>query len=183
MMQMQRLPIVWTPIDVRNADSEKKIAERLAAVLHSWEDTPYSSTQAVRGVGVYCTAFVCGVLDDLYRVDEPTPLNKIPHDVSMHCGASARAGLRWFMRHYPCADRLWSITSADEENEIIEVQPGDVLITGPVGGGPGHAIMIGPRKNVMWQASGSYVHYTGFGVPVGNMLYAVYRFSDRERWI
>lgn len=181
-LTLSKLPIQWTPLDVRNPDSERRIAERLASVLHSWEDTPYSSSQAERGVGVYCTAFVCGVLDDLFRAEKKTPLNKIPHDVSMHCGASSRAGLRWFLRHYPTADRIYSITTADE-GEIVDVQPGDVLITGPIGGGPGHAIMIGPRKNVMWQASGMAVHYTGFFVPMGYMLYAVYRFSDKERWI
>lgn len=182
MITLNKLPLIWAPLDMRNAASEKRVCERLASVLASWEDTPYSSTQAVRGVGVYCTAFVCGVLDDLYRVERPTPLNTIPHDVSMHCGASSRAGLRWFLRHYPTADRIYSATTA-EDGEQVEVQPGDILITGPVGGGPGHAILIGPRRNVMWQASGAHVHYTGFCVPTGYMLYAVYRFSDKERWI
>lgn len=188
MMSFKLLPLEWTPINLNNKIVESKVADRLADVLHSWEDTPYNSKQHAKGVGTFCTAFVCGVLDELYRKPVATPLADVPHDASMHNPEMARSGLRWFMRHYPTAERFWSVTvDGDEDGGMdghkLPVQPGDVLITGPVGGGPGHAIMIGPRKNVMWQASLSCVHYTGFAIPMGMMLYAVYRFTDREGWV
>ena len=177
------LPLRWEPLHLNNLDTEARVSKRIAEVLGSWEDTPYHHSMARKGKGVYCTAFVSQVLDELFRKTEPTPLNKIPHDVSMHCGHSARKGLKWFLRHFPTADRIWSATCDDDNHCDLGVQPGDILITGPIGGGPGHAIFIGPRKNVMWQASGNYVHYTGLALPVGSILYAVYRFSDKESWL
>jgi hypothetical protein len=176
-----QLPVTWTQLKVKNADSAAKISKRLESVLSSWENTPYNSRHATKGVGVYCTAFVAGVLDELFRRSVPTPLNVIPHDVSLHSGPAARKGLRWFLRHYPTAQRIWSATASD--SPTVDVEPGDILITGPVGGGPGHAMMIGPRKNTVWQAFGQSVHYTGLAVPEGNLLYAVYRFTDKEAWL
>jgi hypothetical protein len=122
------------------------------------------------------------VLDELFRKEKPTPMKNIPHDVSMHNPAMARGGLRWFLRHFPTAQRIWSVTLSDAMDHVL-VQPGDIFICGPIGGGPGHAIMVGPRRNTMWQASGLHVHYTGLHVPRGHMLYAIYRFTNREEWI
>ena len=145
---------------------------RLARILGEWESTPYNTKFADKGEGVYCSAFVCRVLDELYR-REPTELLNIPHDISFHDREGAMSGLKWFMRQFPACEQ---ITNG-------EVEPGDVLITGPVGGGPGHAMIVGPRENTLWQATGtSGVHYTGFALPEIFELHAAFRFKDREVW-
>lgn len=139
----------------------------------AWEGTPYREGQSVRGVGTFCTAFVCAVLDELYQDGRATSLPEIPTDASMHDRSTALAGLRWFLRRYP------------EHAEVTsgKIQPGDVLVTGPSGGGPGHAILVGPRENTLWQCSGGSVHFTGMALPDCYQLHAVYRMKDRIRWL
>ncbi len=98
---------------------------------------------------------------------------EIPHDISFHNRKGAMSGLRWFMRQFP--------TCKQQTNG--EIEPGDVLITGPVGGGPGHAMIVGPWENQIWQATGaSGVHFTGMALPHIFELHAVFRFTDREVW-
>lgn len=62
------------------------------------------------------------------------------------------------------------------------VEPGDVLVTGPRNGGPGHMMIVGPRANTVWQASSDHVHYTGLALPYTSKLFRVYRMCDRELW-
>lgn len=152
----------------------RKIERRLDKILASWEYTPYSSSIIKQGPsgGVYCTAFVARVLDELFGRD-PTPMPDIPHDASMHNPKKARAALRWFFRSYP----------GSFEVKNLEVEPGDVIITGPVNGGPGHALIVGPRPNTMWQADGNRVHYTGMFLPEPYELHEVRRFYQREEWV
>ena len=147
------------------------IERRLARILGEWERTPYDIKFAEKGVGVYCTAFIARVLDELYGQD-PTPLLKIPDDIAFHSTEGAFSGLKWFMRQYPTCERI--------TDGVVE--PGNVIIVGPVGGGPGHAMMVGPRENALWQASGSGVHYTGFALPDTYQFFAAYKFTDCERW-
>ena len=171
----------WHPIRLnahrtRNGVSEdiaraSKIERRLARILGDWEDTPYRAGIVQQGVGVYCTAFVARVLDELYG-RPPTPMPKIPHDVGDHNKKRALAALRWFTRQFPTSF------------EILdgEVEPGDILMVGPNTGGPGHAMIVGPRENTVWQASGRCVHYTGLYLPEGFKLFQARRFEDREVW-
>ena len=152
---------------------EGDLLRRMEHILADWEDTPYRDGQSVKGMGTYCTAFLCAVLDELYRRPVPTPLPEIPTDAAMHDRATAIEGLRWFLRHYPNHEKV----------ECMIVQPGDVLVTGPRGGGPGHGILVGPRENTLWQCSGGSVHFTGMSLPDPYELYAVYRFTDRISWL
>lgn len=173
------MPLSWHPMrlglglsndHVRSSAIEKRIGK----VLESWEGTPYSLKMSRRGEGTYCSAFVCHVLDELY-FRTPTELPKIPDDISFHDWAGAVAGLKWFLRQFPSAERI--------EGQG-EVEPGDVIITGPVDGGPGHAIIVGSRRNTMWQASGVCgVHYTGLSLPDQAQMHAVFRFRDRGLWL
>lgn len=151
----------------------RRIERRLALVLTKWEHTPYSSSIIKQGPqgGIFCTAFVARVLDELFQ-REPTPMPDIPHDASMHNPRRARAALRWFFRRYP----------GSVEVPTLEVEPGDVVITGPRGGGPGHALIVGPRENTLWQADGDRVHYTGMFLPEPYELHQVRRFTQREEW-
>ena len=150
----------------------RKIERRLERILGEWSGTPYHTSFVQKQHGVYCTAFVCRVLDDLYRRPK-TELISIPDDISFHNREGAIAGLQWFMRQFPACEKITN----------NQVEPGDVLITGPEGGGPGHAIIIGPRRNTMWQASGTAgVHFTGLALPNIYKFYGAYRFTDRDTW-
>ncbi len=151
---------------------EANIMRRLARILEEWCDTPYVMGEAKPRVGVYCTAFVTAVLDELYRRPQ-APLPSIPHDAGMHDKETAMAGMRWFLGHWANHAKVtdgW-------------VQPGDLVVTGPRDGGPGHAILVGPRENTLWQCSGrSGVHFTGMSIPDNYTLHAVYRMTDRLSW-
>ncbi len=43
------------------------IERRMMRILSEWERTPYNTAHADKGIGVYCSAFVCRVLDEWYR--------------------------------------------------------------------------------------------------------------------
>lgn len=161
----------------------RKFERRLEAILTGWEHTPYSPSIIKQGPdgGVFCTAFVARVLDELFRQD-PMPLPDIPHDTAMHNAAKARAALRWFLRNYPGSIPIKS-RETEEGLEVWDVQPGDIVISGPIGGGPGHAMIVGPRQNIMWQADGQRVHYTGLYLPEPYELHDVRRFYQREEWV
>lgn len=153
--------------------SEAAVLRRMSRELDRWEGTPYRDGENKPKVGTYCTAFVCSVLDALYR-REGAKMPEIPSDASMHCRATALGGLRWFLERYPNHQRI----------EGREVQPGDILVTAPVGGGPGHAILVGPRENTIWQCSGKTgVHFTGMALPASYVLHSVWRLTDRMAWI
>lgn len=172
------LPVKWQALNLCPSNgfaSDRyraiEIERRMMRILGEWEGTPYNTKFAEKQSGVHCTAFVCRVLDELYQLPE-TKLPNIPVDIGFHNRAGAVAGLRWFMRKYPACYKLTGTI----------VQPGDIIITGPVGGGPGHALIVGPKENTMWQASGPGVHYTGLALPGIYELHAIYRFKDREKW-
>ena len=150
----------------------RAVERRIHSVIASWEDTPYAIGQAVKGVGVFCTAFVSRVLDELYR-QEPVDLPNLPQDVSFHNRDGAVRGMRWFLERYP--------------NDPVEdgvVEPGDVLVTGPDGGGPGHAMIVGARENTIWQSSGRVgVHFTGMSLATDYVLHRIFRPRDRHTWV
>jgi hypothetical protein len=148
-----------------------EIERRLMRILGEWEGTPYNTMFAEKRVGVHCSSFVCRVLDELYK-RPPTDLPAIPRDIGFHNRAGAIAGLRWFMRQYPTCQQL-------TDNYV---EPGDILIVGPKGGGPGHAMIVGPRENTIWQASEGGVHYTGMALPEIYEFHAAFRFRDRKDW-
>ena len=62
-----------------------------------------------------------------------------------------------------------------------EVQPGDILVVGQRG--PGHAMIVGPRRNTIWHASATHVHYTGWELPAHCKHFATYRLKGRDNFI
>jgi hypothetical protein len=65
------------------------------------------------------------------------------------------------------------------------IEPGDVIVTGPSNGGPGHVMLGGPERNTLWHCNeGIGVRMTGIGFVDGaQRIFGVYRFTDREKWI
>lgn len=147
---------------------DAKAMARLGQVLESWEGTPYMSGQRCRGVGVDCVRFVVAVLDEL--TGRHTDIRTIPPDTCLHAPAKAREA----------AERLSLAFEADRVTDALEA--GDVIVTGPVGGGPGHVMIVGHRKSEVWHASYPMVHKVGLrGVYLcGHQVFDVFRLRDRK---
>lgn len=146
--------------------------EQLGRVLAAWEGTPYMAGQQQpgrQGGGVDCVRFVCGVLDAL--TGRRTPIKTIPPDTCFHDPAKAlRASL--------------AIRALYQPNDLVTdgwLEPGDVVVTGPLRGGPGHAMIVGHERNVVWHSAAHGVHRTGLaGVFVmGHRVFQVYRLRER----
>lgn len=158
---MNLVDLQWRPMD------DKRAQAALGAVLKSWESTPYMPGQDVKGVGVDCIRFVVKVMDELNGTT--TEVRTLPGDVCVHAPGIAQAGL----------DRLvgqFGLLPAGPQ-----IEPGDLLVTGPEGGGPGHVKIVGDRKNVLWHTSAHGVCQVGIGMTgmLGGVLFAVYRMPLR----
>ena len=172
--------VVYSPMGLRWREpcfqGSVNAMRRLRAVLASWDDTPYQHNQQIKGVGVNCSRFLAGVLDEMYRRPTKTVLPDFPADGAMHDRAGAFRALRFFLDHYP-----------NHPDEVVDgwCEPGDVIVVGPVNGGPGHAMIVGVDPNTVWHSPGpeESVCFTGFSLPEKyQRLFAVYRMSDRENW-
>ncbi len=132
--------------------------------LLSWKDTPYVPGQCMMKRGVDCVHFIAAVFDvmtnKLYQVA------LLPQDASFHNKALAEASMRKFFRMYP----------SHAVNSSV-VQPGDVIICGPVGknGGPGHGMIVG--RDSLWHVDGTCVCKAGLAV----MQQGAYAFRQTRR--
>ena len=160
---------LWTPL------GDSQIQENISRTLRAWERTPYESGQRFRGRGADCIGSVFGVVDDLdgrQRAEFPG----MPRDTSMHDRASAIATVRELVKRYsPCK----KVVARDG---YYYVQPGDIVVTGTAGGGPGHVEIVG-MKNELWHSlPDSGFHQGGFGFLQDQTLFAIYRIQDKDRW-
>ncbi len=157
------------------APSEANAIEaRMEKILAGWEGTTYMSGQQLKGEKADCIGFVFGVVDELYGRPSPTR-DVLPPDTSMHSREKAIGTMRTLRRLYapntPVADG--------------SLEPGDIIVTGHVQGGPGHVMIVGPRRNTLWHCNeGIGARQTGIGFISGHqIIYGVYRFDDREKWL
>ena len=184
MLHTKTLNVPWRPmfsiIGPRDQDPERvafreKLQGRLQEELTKWIGTPYmlSSQEPGPQGGARCTSFVCGVLDGLRGTH--TELEVLPADISAHDAEGARAAMRRLIRMY-----------APARNVLRDgwLEPGDILVTGPAGGGPGHGMIVGPEPNTLWQCIDPLgVEKTGWGLLADLMvLHGVYRLSNRSTW-
>lgn len=169
----------WTPF----SESGWTALERTAAMttfeyfLRHWEGTPYESGQRMAGLGADCIGSVFGVVDDLDGLDRGEAPG-MPRDTAMHNRNQAVGAMREIVRRYAPNMKLKMVDG------IYQVQPGDIIVTGVVGGGPGHVSIVGPRKNTIWEA----VPSTGFAMQGWSFfeeqdIWAVYRLNNRREWL
>lgn len=163
----------WTWKDLPHPAAKAALERALAR----WDGTPYRVGQqapAVDGVGggVDCVRFVCAVLDEL--LGRRTPITTLPQDAALHARESAIAAMHQIRKLY----------LPNEPVEDGTVEPGDLLITAPPGGGPGHALIAGPRRWELWHATGLCVHRTGLGGlrSAGWDLRYVFRPGTKAEW-
>lgn len=164
------LPVRWREVQTpRRVELYKRISE----VLDSWIGTPYAAGQMAKGHAIDCVRFVAAVLDELnYRKQQKLDYLRLPSDIGMHNKREAIRGLKMFRRAY-------------EPNEMVRdfsLEPGDVLMTGPLNGGPTHAEFVGTRRNTFYHATIDGVTVTGLLKPIGTQ-FSILRPMNKEEWI
>lgn len=142
---------------------------RLERILAGWRGTRYLAGSGARGTGADCVGFVAGVLDEMFGTT--TPRSHLPADLSLHSRVGAIAAMRairrTFRAHYAVKDGV--------------LEPGDVVVTGPVDGGPGHAMIVGCRRAQVWHCTpGGGVCRTGYSITGLHKVFRVYRMEDRR---
>jgi cell wall-associated NlpC family hydrolase len=147
----------------------KHAEQALVEVLSSWKGTPYRANHQKAGIGVDCVRFVCGVYDRLYGVT--TPIENLPQDIAFHNPEGARAGMRSIVRAYGA-----HVIDRDD----FSLSPGDAVIVGPNGGGPGH-VMVAGAWPTLWHAMPGGVCSTGFGFE-GLTFSGIVRAPNKETW-
>lgn len=168
--------LTWNPIGQYGGNGEGA-ALALDAALHAWEGTKYESGQRFIQRGCDCIGGVFGVVDMIDgrpRAQFPG----MPADAAMHNRAGAIAAVRELVSRYnPCHK-----VEADAGG-IFQVEPGDIVVTGSPGGGPGHVEIVGAHKNELWHAQPSPgFHQGGWSFLDQQVLFAIYRIEDKWRW-
>lgn len=151
MQSMKKLNIEPLKVD-GFSDAENRASEDyIESLLKEWENTPYMSGKCVKKRGVDCVHFISAIYDALLGVEHV--YEPLPQDMSFHDKEKAEAGLRRMFRFYPCSG---------VEGDTI--QPGDIVICGPIGkqGGPGHGMIAG--KNSLWHVDSIGVCRSGLCV-------------------
>lgn len=144
----------FVPIPLRWEAGDEPTRGRLRAILEPWLGTPYVAGQRLRGVAADCVGFVCAVMDEMLgRAD--TPRERLPRDAALNHPARARAFMRTMLERYAPVEEV-----APGEAAL----PGDILVTGVLGGGPGHVIIVGPDPCTTWQAGGREVVRGGWNL-------------------
>lgn len=158
---------------------EPAVADRLREVILPWRGTRYAKGQSCRGVATNCVGFLCRVLEEL----QGEPAREIPvvaDDAAFHDRKTATAAMRKIIAAYGPVAR--SFRPHREGAGTIVVTPGDVLITGPANGGPGHAAIVGWERNTIWQASsGGGVHMAALTIPRHRLFRVLW--PDKMEWV
>lgn len=168
------MPIVYRALPHRWASSEIGYEGRLEEILQSWHGTPWRDGMQTKGAGVDCIRFVFAVLAEL-EGREPDEIPKFSHQISFHQPEWAFRKVIEMRRAYPEFQRV---------RRYDEIEPADVLVTKSAGGGPGHMLIAGGRRNTLWQAGTHGVRQGGLALVEGcQQLCYHYRSKRRERWL
>lgn len=147
---------------------------RLESVCQSWEGTPYLEGQCLKGKAADCIHFFSGTMDELYGSSRTQELRRLRGDVSLHNKEAVVRAMRAILKVFP------------ERVEVLDntLEPGDVVVTGPANGGPGHVMLAGGRRGILWHCTRQTgVQQTGYGILTLEKLFAVYRATDKELWL
>ena len=175
MIRYYQIPLQWQDISIENKKKRERIRYRLMMCFFVWENTPYMAGNQQLSSGVDCVRWISAVLDEMYQ-RWPTNIKTLPSDASFHNRLGAIKAMHQIRKLYPNCITI--------RNGIIE--PGDLIVIGPPGGGPGHALLVGTEPNTLWHCTpNSGVTRTGWSLIVGQQqIYRVYRAKDRDKlWI
>ena len=144
-------PLQLRPLPFRWSAGDEATRSRIRNVLEPWKGTPYVAGQRLKGVGTDCVGFACSVMDELLSRSE-TPRERLPRDSALNDPRKAREFMRLMLERY----------SPMEEIADGVALPGDILVTGGLGGGPGHVIVVGHDQMTTWQAGSRAVIRSGW---------------------
>jgi hypothetical protein len=156
---------------------DPKVAVALGGEIHNWLETPYESGQSFPKRGADCTGSIFGIVDALDGRARMQPAG-FPHDGSLHDRAGAIRTVREIVRRYsPC------VKLEPDADGYYQVEPGDIVVTGMPGGGPGHVEMVGPNPNELYHSMPTPgFHQGGWSFLDVQVLYAIYRIEDKHLW-
>ena len=172
MVRYYTIPRQWAPLSIRNEQRKAEIERELEDLFYKWEGTPYMSGNQCIKLGVDCVRFVTAFLDSLHKIK--TSITTLPSDASFH---NKRAAMKTMLT----IKKLYAPCKTLPEDSAIE--PGDVIIIGPPGGGPAHAMIAGTEPNTIWHCTTDIgVVKTGWALAAGQQqIYRVYRIRNRAK--
>lgn len=176
---MEEIKFTW-----KNSHSSLSAEESLLfnskfqSLLDDWEGTPFMLGQRVKGVAVDCVNFVAAVLDEI--TGQKTSIASLPTDSCFHDPKRTYSAFRSFLCKYLHTE----VTPFDG---VYHLEPGDIIVCGPKDGGPGHGMVVGVEKNVLYHCDHLSVTRTGcsFGEKK-NSVYCfkkVYRLSGKKAFL
>ena len=164
MHSMKKLKIEPLKISGLSDSRCRRIETFIEEELFCWKGTPYVPGQCMRDRGVDCVHFVVAIYDAITNTFYQVTL--LPQDAAFHNRETTEISMRKLLKMYPSNPVKGSV-----------VQPGDVVICGPIGknGGPGHGMIVG--KDSLWHVDGKCVCKAGLAV----MQQGAYAFRQIRR--
>lgn len=172
MIRYYQIARPWQPLSIIDQTVVTIINLKLYTLFERWQGTPYMAGNQCKQRGVDCIRWVTAILDKMYSIP-PTNITTLPSDASFHNKRGAMKAMVQIKRLYPHCKVL--------RHEPME--PGDLVIVGPPGGGPGHAMLVGTQKNTLWHCTPqSGVCKTGWSLAVGHQhIFRIYRAKNRVK--
>jgi len=99
-----------------------------------------------------------------------------PQDASMHDARGSFRAMKKIAEGFTPYERV-------ESSGVIE--PGDIIVVGPHGGGPGHGMIVGGRENTIWHSTGIGVQFAGISYLwlTDQRIFRVYRYLRKDLWL
>lgn len=168
-MKWKALDLAWREA----TDLDEAQLRKLSQVIRSWEGTKYMPGVCGKQQGVDCARWGCSVLAEMEGIE--MPISKIPQDAAFHDPETSTRAVRAMVQAFWPVERI--------EDQIIE--PGYILIEGPIHGGECHMMLVGTNRSELWHSNkGSGVTKTGMVIPAEHEIKHVYKISKRnERWL
>ena len=160
--------MMWRAID---SLIEKQVIE----AARRWINTPYALGQCCPGRGVDCINLACAIQDDLRGRPAPSAVKSLRGDACLHAPDRCRAALKKILENYQPLDTF---------GPTEPVEPGDVIVIAPAGGGPGHALTAVGPTGIFIHTDSRRVVLTGLPLPesMSEVLH-IYRYPFKAEWI
>lgn len=120
--------------------------------------------------GVDCVRFGAGFYDEMYGFKRAETA-RLPQDTALHSRKTAIEAMLLIRRLY-----MPNIAVLDGS-----IEPGDAIVEGPWGGGPGHLLIAGVEPFTLWEATRTGVKHRGMNTY--QQIYRVYRQTDKHKWL